>query len=72
MRELTMTETNGAAGGVLWVPLIITVGGAYLYEKSGGAKNIDKTVSNFVEGIINWSDNYSGCPRKTQFSAPKC
>lgn len=72
MRDLTAIEIDAAAGGALWVPLVVTLAGGYLYEKSGGANNIDKTVSNFVKGLINWSDNYAGCPRKTYFSPPSC
>ena len=72
MRELTATETDAAAGGVFWVPLLITLGGAYLYEKGGGAKNVDKTISNTVDGISNWKENHSGCVRETYSSPPRC
>ena len=49
MRELTSTETDHAAGGIaisttIAIGIGTSIGGAYVYEKLGGAEGIDRIV----------------------------
>ena len=54
MRELTMTETEAAAGGVLVAMLVGFASGlaaAYVYEKIGGAEGIERAAKAVVKAI---------------------
>lgn len=55
MRELTMTETEAAAGGVLLALLAGFASGlaaAYAYEKIGGAEGIERAVKAVGQAIV--------------------
>jgi len=45
MRELTIAEADEVAGGLgILASIAVGVGAAYVYEKLGGAKGIEKKV----------------------------
>ena len=55
MRELTMTETETAAGGAIPVILAgigISVASAYVYEKIGGAEGIEKAAKAVANAVV--------------------
>ena len=55
MRELTMTETETAAGGVLGAIAVGFVGGlaaSYVYEKIGGAAGIEKAAKAIANAVV--------------------
>ena len=52
MRELTMTEAGHVAGGLgILGSIAVGVGAAYVYEKLGGAKGIEKLVKAALEAL---------------------
>ena len=67
MRELTIAETEHAAGGIGPVAAIFYgVVAAYAYEKAGGAKGIEKKAKaavNFViEGVMRHAEVCNKAP----------
>ena len=60
MRELTVNETDATAGGIavtgtIAISLGTTLVGAYVYEKLGGAKGIEKIAKKVIKFIADAS-----------------
>ena len=65
MRELTISETEHAAGGVGPLAAIAYgIAAAYAYEKAGGAKGIEKKVKTAVKLLVEGAGRHADVCRK--------